>query len=94
LPFATKEANAAFITRNLVDTYLITHPHLDHISGFVVNTASLQGNRPKRLAGLPGTIDAFKNHVFNVSLELRRLVAVLCLQVWICDKLLISTYRM
>ncbi|KAH8673782.1 cAMP phosphodiesterases class-II-domain-containing protein [Xylariales sp. PMI_506] len=58
-------ANAAYITRQLIDTYLITHPHLDHISGFVINTAGLPGTRPKRLAGLPSTISAFKQHIFN-----------------------------
>ncbi|KAN0115072.1 cAMP phosphodiesterases class-II domain containing protein [Hyaloscypha variabilis] len=65
IPHSTANANAAHITRTLVDTYLITHPHLDHISGFVVNTAALPGSRPKRLAGLPSTIEAFKNHIFN-----------------------------
>ena len=65
IPYSSAKANAAHITRTLVDTYLITHPHLDHICGFVVNTASLPGSRPKRLAGLPGTIEAFKNHIFN-----------------------------
>lgn len=69
LPMKTKEANAGYITRNLVDTFLITHPHLDHISGFVVNTAGLGGTRPKRLAGLPNTVEAFKDHIFNVSLS-------------------------
>ncbi|ORY70025.1 cyclic-AMP phosphodiesterase, class-II [Pseudomassariella vexata] len=58
-------ANAVHITRSLIDTYLITHPHLDHISGFVINTAGLPGSRPKRLAGLPSTISAFKTHIFN-----------------------------
>jgi cAMP phosphodiesterase len=62
---ASPEANAAHITRTLIDTYLITHPHLDHISAFVINTAGLPGSRPKRLAGLPGTISAFKTHIFN-----------------------------
>ncbi|OAQ70018.1 cyclic-AMP phosphodiesterase, class-II [Pochonia chlamydosporia 170] len=65
LPHASVNANAAHVTRSLVDTYLITHPHLDHISGFVVNTAGLPGTRPKKLAGLPSTIQAFKNHIFN-----------------------------
>jgi cAMP phosphodiesterase len=65
LPFQSLEANAAHVTRYLVDTYMITHPHLDHISGFVVNTAGLPGVRPKRLAGLPSTIKAFKDHIFN-----------------------------
>lgn len=57
--------NAANFTRQLIDTYLITHPHLDHISGFVINTAGPAGLRPKRLAGLPSTISAFKSHIFN-----------------------------
>lgn len=65
IPYTSSAANAAHITRHLVDTYLITHPHLDHISGFVINTASLSGSRPKRLAGLPPTISAFKSHIFN-----------------------------
>lgn len=63
---ASAKANAAYFVRNLITTYLITHPHLDHISGFVINTAGFQHtSRPKRLAGLPSTIDAFKNHIFN-----------------------------
>ncbi|KAI9849157.1 MAG: 3',5'-cyclic-nucleotide phosphodiesterase pde1 [Sclerophora amabilis] len=65
-PHESATANAAFITRELVSTYLITHPHLDHISGFVINTASFQHtSRPKRLAALPSTIDAIKTHIFN-----------------------------
>ena len=66
LPHTTAKANAAHFVRNLITTYLITHPHLDHISGFVINTAGFQHtSRPKRLAGLPSTIDAFKTHIFN-----------------------------
>jgi 3',5'-cyclic-nucleotide phosphodiesterase len=64
-PFACPDANAAHMHRNMIDTYLITHPHLDHIAGFVVNTAGLPGSRVKRLAGLPSTIAAFKDHIFN-----------------------------
>ncbi|KAL1894243.1 3',5'-cyclic-nucleotide phosphodiesterase pde1 [Sporothrix stenoceras] len=65
VPYASASANASFVQSALVDTYLITHPHLDHISGFVINTAGLPGTRPKRLAGLPSTISAFKTHIFN-----------------------------
>lgn len=65
-PFETVKANAAYFMRNLISTYLITHPHLDHISGFAINTASFQHtSRPKRIAALPSTIDAIKNHIFN-----------------------------
>ena len=59
------KANAAYITNSLINTHLITHPHLDHISGFVVNTAGPPATVPKRLAGLPSTIEALKKHVFN-----------------------------
>ncbi|KAG5925714.1 hypothetical protein E4U42_004024 [Claviceps africana] len=65
LPYASAGANAAYVARSLIDAYVITHPHLDHISGFVVNTAGWPGTRPKKLAGLPGTIQAFKSHIFN-----------------------------
>lgn len=66
LPHETAKANAIHLVRNLITTYLVTHPHLDHLSGFVINTAGFQHtSRPKRLAGLPPTIDAFKSHIFN-----------------------------
>ncbi|ROW17844.1 hypothetical protein VPNG_00828 [Cytospora leucostoma] len=62
---ASPKTNASRIHSELIDTYLITHPHLDHISGFVINTAGLSGPRRKKLAGLPGTIQALKTHIFN-----------------------------
>ena len=66
VPFESVKGNAAYFMRNLISTYLITHPHLDHISGFAINTASFQyTSRPKRIAALPSTIDAIKNHIFN-----------------------------
>ncbi|RWA07501.1 hypothetical protein EKO27_g7606 [Xylaria grammica] len=65
IPSASATTNAGHVTRQLIDTYLITHPHLDHISGFIINTAGLPGARLKRLAGLPSTISAFKQHIFN-----------------------------
>ncbi|KAH9906434.1 cAMP phosphodiesterases class-II-domain-containing protein [Xylariomycetidae sp. FL2044] len=65
LQFASAEANASHISRHMVDSVLVTHPHLDHIAGFVINTAGPPGLRPKRVAGLPSTIAALKTHVFN-----------------------------
>ena len=66
LPHASARANAAHIVRNIVATYLITHPHLDHLSGFAINTAAFHAtSRPKRLAALPFTVDAIKKHIFN-----------------------------
>ena len=65
-PFQTARANALHIMRECVSTYLITHPHLDHISGFVINTAAFHNTtRPKKLAALPSTVNAIKTHIFN-----------------------------
>ncbi|KAI4150004.1 MAG: hypothetical protein L6R39_002365, partial [Caloplaca ligustica] len=66
LPYETAKANATYVFRSLISTYLITHPHLDHVAGFAINTAALQQTlRRKRVAALPSTIDAIKEHIFN-----------------------------
>jgi len=65
VPYKKPLANASHIVYSLIDTWLITHAHLDHVAGFVINTAGLPGTRPKKLAGLPNTIAALKTHVFN-----------------------------
>jgi cAMP phosphodiesterase len=66
LPNESARANALHVIRNYVNTYLITHPHLDHLSGFAVNTAAFHAtSRPKTLAALPSTVDAVKQHIFN-----------------------------
>lgn len=65
-PNASARANALHIIRSFVSTYLITHPHLDHLSGFAINTAAFHAtSRPKTLAALPSTVDAVKTHIFN-----------------------------
>ncbi|KAF2008928.1 hypothetical protein BU24DRAFT_437478 [Aaosphaeria arxii CBS 175.79] len=65
-PHASARANALHVVREHVSTYLITHPHLDHVSGFVINTAAFHNtSRPKRLAALPSTVHAIKTHIFN-----------------------------
>ena len=66
VPFDNARANAAYLIRDLISTWIITHPHLDHLSGFAINTASFtHTTRAKKLAALPSTIDAIKSHIFN-----------------------------
>ncbi|KAJ5089317.1 Cyclic-AMP phosphodiesterase class-II [Penicillium argentinense] len=66
LPFKTAEANGAYVFRDIIDAVLITHPHLDHISGLAINTPIVEaGNGPKSVAALPSVIAAIKNHMFN-----------------------------
>ncbi|KAI9653591.1 MAG: hypothetical protein M1831_005973 [Alyxoria varia] len=65
-PHLTARANALQFVRDYVATYLITHPHLDHLSGFAMNTAAFHNtSRPKKLAALPSTVNAIKTHIFN-----------------------------
>lgn len=68
VPFHNRSAraNALQLLHTYISCYLITHPHLDHLSGFAINTAALHGkSKPKTLAALPGTVDAVKRHIFN-----------------------------
>ncbi|KAF7879606.1 hypothetical protein EAF04_000801 [Stromatinia cepivora] len=64
LPYRSVGANTAHIARNLIGAHLITHPHIDHIAGGVVSTAS-PSSKPRRIAGLASTIEALKQHIFN-----------------------------
>jgi cAMP phosphodiesterase len=65
-PHRSARANAVHFVREHVDAYLITHPHLDHISGFAINTAAFHNTlRPKKLSALPFTVNAIKHHIFN-----------------------------
>jgi cAMP phosphodiesterase len=68
-PNISAKANALYIFRELLHSILITHPHLDHISGIAINTPALEyGREAKHIYGLPATIDAIKNHIFNDSI--------------------------
>lgn len=65
-PHRTATANAAYIFREVIASVLITHPHLDHLSGLAINTPIVEAsNGPKTVAGLPSAISAMKNHMFN-----------------------------
>ncbi|KAH9821995.1 3',5'-cyclic-nucleotide phosphodiesterase-like [Teratosphaeria destructans] len=65
-PHASAGANTLHVLHSYISTYLITHPHLDHISGFTINTAAFHAtSKPKTLAALPSTVDAIKQHIFN-----------------------------
>jgi cAMP phosphodiesterases class-II len=65
-PHKTASANAAYFFREVIASVLITHPHLDHLSGLAINTPIVEAsNGPKTVAGLPSAISAMKNHMFN-----------------------------
>ena len=65
-PHISAKANALYVFRELLHSFLITHPHLDHISAMSINTPALEyGREAKAIVALPSTIDAIKTHIFN-----------------------------
>ncbi len=68
-PNISAKANALYFFREILHSFLITHPHLDHISGMGINTPALEyGREAKAIVALPSTIDAIKTHIFNDSI--------------------------
>ncbi|PWY84140.1 camp-specific phosphodiesterase [Aspergillus eucalypticola CBS 122712] len=66
LPHNNVPANAAHVFRHIIGAVCITHPHLDHLSAFAINTPVLEaGSGAKTLAALPSVVAAIKTHVFN-----------------------------
>ncbi|KAG2734889.1 hypothetical protein G9P44_002895 [Scheffersomyces stipitis] len=68
-PFKDLKADSCFQASqgifNCMSTYLITHPHLDHISSLVINSASFSKLNPKTVYGSIYTVSALQNNVFN-----------------------------
>ncbi|KAK1831679.1 cAMP phosphodiesterases class-II-domain-containing protein [Podospora conica] len=65
LNHASPAQNALHFHQSVVEGFIITHPHLDHINGMIINTAAPPGGRAKRVAGLPYTISTLKTDIFN-----------------------------
>ncbi|MCB1180471.1 MAG: 3',5'-cyclic-nucleotide phosphodiesterase [Chlamydiia bacterium] len=57
-----KLSQAEDIFIHQIKSYVISHPHLDHIAGLVVNS---QNDAPKTILGLDTTIDVIRDHLFN-----------------------------
>lgn len=65
-PHITAKANGLHVFRELVHSFLISHPHLDHVGGLAVNTPGLEyGKEAKNVVALPGIIEAIRTHIFN-----------------------------
>ena len=68
-PAISAKANGVYVLRELLHSFLITHPHLDHVSGMGINTPALEyGRGAKAIVALPHCIEAIKTHIFNDSI--------------------------
>lgn len=56
------KGNATYILRNNVKAYLISHPHLDHVAGLIINSPD---DTSKNIYALPFCIDVLKNNYFT-----------------------------
>lgn len=48
-----------------IGSYLISHPHLDHIYSLAINSPNFTVDNPKEIYGSVDTINALNNHIFN-----------------------------
>jgi 3',5'-cyclic-nucleotide phosphodiesterase len=52
-----------WILRTRIRAYLLSHAHLDHVAGLVVDSPEDAAGKP--ILGLPETIDRVRDHLFN-----------------------------
>ncbi len=52
----------SYILRQHIKAYLISHAHLDHTSGLIINSVA---DSNKIVAGIPKTIEYLRDHIFN-----------------------------
>ncbi|GAK49649.1 3',5'-cyclic-nucleotide phosphodiesterase [Candidatus Moduliflexus flocculans] len=55
----------SYVMQQHIKAYLISHPHLDHIAGLIINSPD-DGAKP--IFGLPSTLDTLRDHAFNWKL--------------------------
>ena len=54
--------STAYVLKNYIRAYLISHPHLDHVAGLVINSPD---DGPKSIYGLPHCINILKDKYFT-----------------------------
>ena len=65
LPHERPVENVWHIINNLLSAVCITHPHLDHVAGLVINSGNFNIFKPKTVVGLTSTIDSLLQYIFN-----------------------------
>lgn len=65
LPHDRPVDNTWHIVNHLLASVCVTHPHLDHVAGLVINSGNFNIFKPKVVAGLSSTIDSLLSYLFN-----------------------------
>jgi 3',5'-cyclic-nucleotide phosphodiesterase len=61
-PLDSPLAAEGWILRHAVKAYLVSHAHLDHVAGLVIDSPE---DASKEILGLTATIDRIRDHLFN-----------------------------
>ena len=59
-----KSSNPSVIQQNNINSYFISHAHLDHTAGLIMNSPN---DKAKKLYGLASVLDVFKKNYFTWS---------------------------
>jgi 3',5'-cyclic-nucleotide phosphodiesterase len=59
-----KSSNPSSIQQNNINSYFISHAHLDHTAGLIMNSPN---DKAKNLYGLPSVLEVFKKNYFTWS---------------------------
>ncbi len=59
-----KENNPSIVQQKQINSYFISHAHLDHTAGLIMNSPN---DGAKKLYGLPSVLDVFKKNYFTWS---------------------------
>jgi 3',5'-cyclic-nucleotide phosphodiesterase len=65
VPLTSSLTLEGLILREHIAAYALSHTHLDHISGLILNAPD---DSPKPILGLDATLDVLRDHVFNWQL--------------------------
>lgn len=65
LPHSRPVDNVWYIIDKFLSSICITHPHLDHVAGLVINSGNFDIFKPKIVVGLTSTIDSLLQYLFN-----------------------------